>query len=137
MDFLLIILTIVILIVAGAGGFLLFKKRKITQLEKSLGMVLFLVKMPKYEKKEEKEKQDIKAVIGMMEQIYSNFLYLEKPKFIKGFLAGSPRVALEIASEVGGSDISFYIAVPTEMETSLEKYVPRRRHRGYASLQGR
>ena len=122
--FLLIILIIVIFIIAVAGGFLLFKKRRIIRLTKSLDMVLFLVKMPKYEKKEESGRvQDIKSIIGMMEQVYSNFLYLEKPKFIKKFLYGSPRVALEIASEVGGSDISFYVAVPTDLATSLEKYI--------------
>jgi hypothetical protein len=121
--FSLIISIIVILIVAGAGGFLIAKKRKIDRLTKSLNMVLFLVKMPKYEKKEEKEKQDIKSMIGMMEQIYSNFLYLEKPNIIKRFFQGQPRIALEIASEVGGSDISFYVAVHTELETSLEEYI--------------
>ena len=124
MDFLLVILSIIILIGACAAGFLVFKKRKMSRLTKSLDMVLFLVKMPKYEKKEESGRaQDIKSIIGMMEQVYSNFLYLEKPKFIKKFLYGSPRVALEIASEVGGSDISFYVAVPTDLATSLEKYI--------------
>jgi len=122
MIFLLIIL-LIILIIGGVGLFFLFKKRKVTQLEKSLGMVLFLVKLPKYEKKEEKEKPDMKSLIGQMEQIYSNFLYLERPNFIKRFLYGSPRVALEIASEVGGTDISFYVAVPIDLETALEKYI--------------
>ncbi|MGB2762047.1 MAG: type IV secretion system DNA-binding domain-containing protein [Minisyncoccales bacterium] len=123
MDFLLIILGIIILILFGIGWFLAAKKRKIKQLTKSLDMALFLVRLPKYEKKEEKEKQDIKSVIGIMEQIYSNFLYLEKPNFIKRFFQGSPRIALEIASQVGGSDISFYVAVPTNLETGLEKNI--------------
>ncbi|MDI6591714.1 MAG: type IV secretion system DNA-binding domain-containing protein [Patescibacteria group bacterium] len=118
---LLIILSIIILVLLGISLFFLFKKRKVTQLERSLGMVLFLVKMPRYEKKE--EKPDIKALIGKMEQVYSNFLYLKRPGFIERFLYGLPRVALEITSEVGGTDISFYVAVPTNLETALEKYI--------------
>ena len=127
MDFLLIILVIIILTLAGVGWFLVVKKRKMGRLTKSLDMVLFLVKMPKYAKPEEKQQQqniqNIKSVIGMMEQIYSNFLYLKEPNIIKRFLYGQPRIALEIASEVGGSDISFYAAVPTEIEASLEEYI--------------
>ncbi|MCK4520453.1 type IV secretion system DNA-binding domain-containing protein [Candidatus Parcubacteria bacterium] len=123
MYFLFTILIFIAFILAGTGWFLVIKKRKIKQLTKSLDMVLFLVRLPKYEKKEEKEKQDIKSVIGIMEQIYSNFLYLEKPNFIKRFLQGSPRIALEIASQTGGSDISFYVAVPTDLATRLEKNI--------------
>ena len=125
MEFLLIIiLSVIILFIVGYVSFLIIRKRKITKLTHSLDIVLFSVKMPKYEKKEEKEKkQDIKSMIGMMEQIYSNFLYLERPKFIKRFLYGLPRITLEIASEIGGSDISFYIAIPSNLETSLEKYI--------------
>jgi len=118
MEFLLIIiLSVIILFIVGYVSFLIIRKRKITKLTHSLDIVLFSVKMPKYEKKEEKEKkQDIKSMIGMMEQIYSNFLYLERPKFIKRFLYGLPRITLEIASEIGGSDISFYIAIPSNLE---------------------
>ncbi len=105
---------------------LLGKSRKITRLSQSLKMSLFLVKMPKYEKKkDEKEKQDIKPLIEQMEQIYSQFLYLKTPNFFKRFFQGyrTPRIALELASEVGGSDISFYIAVPNYMETGIEKII--------------
>ena len=101
------------------GLFFFFKWQNKKHILESLGMSLFLVKMPKYEKKEEKEKQDIKSLIGMVEQIYSNFLRLPQ----KGFFSAKPRVALEIASEIGGEDISFYIAVPVKMESNLEKII--------------
>lgn len=103
----------------AVGGFFFFKWQKKKQLFGSLGMSLFLVRMPKYEKKEEKEKQDIKSLIGMVEQIYSNFLHLPR----KGIFSPKPRVTLEIASEVGGEDISFYVAVPTSLRGSLEKVI--------------
>lgn len=123
MDYLFIIVLLVILVFSGVVLFFIDKKRKFGQLTKSLDMALFLIRLPKYEKKEEKEKQDIKVVIGIMEQIYTLFLYLEKPSFIKGLISGSSRIALEIASETGGSDISFYAAVPTDLETTLEKNI--------------
>lgn len=108
------------------GNFLLSGKKKIRQLAQSLSMTLFLVKMPKYERKEEKEKQqDPKALIEGMEQILAHFLYMKKPKFFEGVFLGlrPARVALEIASAVGGEDISFYIAVPSYMETSAERAI--------------
>ncbi|MEM4648256.1 MAG: type IV secretion system DNA-binding domain-containing protein [Candidatus Pacearchaeota archaeon] len=68
--------------------------------------------MPKYEK-EEGEKRTQKELIGAMEQFFSQLLYLKK----------NERVALEIASETGGSDISFYVAIPSRFENFFEKFV--------------
>jgi len=96
---------------------LIFKKKKKVQLFESLEMALFLVKMPKYEQKE--ENVDFRSLISFMEQVYSNLLQIPNKKFF----SSPPRIALEIASEVGGEDISFYIAVPTYLKTSLEKAI--------------
>lgn len=121
--YLLLILIPVLLIGFGISWFFLAKKRKSVQFSQSLKMSLFLVKMPKYEKKAETDRQEIKSLIEVMEQFYSNFLYLKKPKFLKKLFYRMPRVALEIASEVGGEDIAFYVAVPASQETALEKYI--------------
>ena len=121
-----IIVFVILLLVLSVGivsCVLFLKKRKIKYLAKSLDMVLFSVTMPKYEKEGEKEKQDIKSIIGMMEQVYSNFLNLKKLGFIQRLIHPAPRIALEIASETGGQDILFYVAVPSEIETNLEKYI--------------
>ncbi len=85
-----------------------------------LDMVLFLVMMPKNpSKKEETAQKEEKMLISQMEQVFANFLYLKKPKLFQ-----SPAcVALEIASQIGSSDISFYVAVPKYLESVLEKYV--------------
>ena len=85
-----------------------------------LDMTLFLVMMPKLQqKKEEEVKKEEKVIIAQMEQVLSNFLYLKKPKFFQKPLC----VSLEIASQIGGSDISFYVALPTYLETVFEKYI--------------
>ncbi len=81
---------------------------------------LFLVMMPKNDAKKEGEmQQEEKALIGHMEQVLANFLYLKKPKF----LAEPPSVALEIASQTGNTDISFYVCVPKYLESVFEKYI--------------
>ena len=114
----------VILLCAVIIGYVLFvRKRRITGLAGTLDMSLFSIKMPKYRNQREKEIQDIKQIIGMMEQVYSNFLNLRQTSLFRKIFYPEPRVALEIASETGGRDIVFYIAVPKEIETSLEKYV--------------
>lgn len=97
------------------------KKRSTGHLKHSFEMSLFLVRLPRYESQ---EKGDEKIAIAKVEQFYSNFLYINKGSgFLKRFFFGTPRVAFEIASELGGSDISFYIAIPLEYETALNKYV--------------
>ncbi len=85
-----------------------------------LDMSLFLVMMPKNPTKKEGESaQDEKLMIAQMEQVFSNFLYLKKP----GMFQEPPCVTFEIASQIGGSDISFYVAVPKYLESVFEKYV--------------
>ncbi len=86
----------------------------------SLESVLFLVLMPQAEPTKQGEVQkEEKVLISQMEQILANFLYLKKPtKFQE-----RPSIALEIASETGGSNISFYVAVPKYLESVFEKYV--------------
>ena len=85
-----------------------------------LEMVLFSVMMPKNDlKKDDLMKKEEKALISQMEQVLANFLYLKKPKmFQTPFCA-----AFEIASQIGSSDISFYVAVPKYLESVFEKYV--------------
>jgi len=85
-----------------------------------LEMVLFLVMMPKNPVKKEGEQQkEEKLLISQMEQVFANFLYLKKPKMFQA----EPCCAFEIASQIGGLDISFYVAVPKYLESVFEKYV--------------
>ncbi len=85
-----------------------------------LETVLFLVLMPKNQTKKEGETQkEEKILISQMEQIFANFLYLKKPKAFQG----EPSIALEIASQIGGTDIYFFVSVPKYLESVFEKYV--------------
>ncbi|MCX6721246.1 MAG: DUF87 domain-containing protein [Candidatus Staskawiczbacteria bacterium] len=85
-----------------------------------LEQVLFLVMMPKNPPKKEGDQQkEEKLLISQMEQVFANFLYLKKP----GAFQAPPSVSLEIASQIGSSDISFYVAVPKYLESVFEKYV--------------
>jgi len=84
-----------------------------------LETVLFLVMMPKNDVKKDEAQKEEKLLISQMEQIFANFLYLKKPEFLQEPLS----VSFEIASQTGGSDISFYVAVPKYLETAFEKYV--------------
>ncbi len=85
-----------------------------------LETALFLVMMPKNEaKKEGGAEKEEKVLIGQMEQVLANFLYLKKLKMF----GQQPSVALEIASQTGNTDISFYVSVPKYLESVFEKYV--------------
>jgi len=98
----------------------LSKHKKQKNILQSLEMVLFSVKLPKYEKNIERQATtDIKNLIGMMEQVYASFLNLSSIKTLKG----PSRVVFELASQQGGSDIEFFIAVPKSLETALEKQI--------------
>lgn len=88
----------------------------------SLSMSLFLVMMPKRETgKEGNQPADQgKNLIAQMEQVFANFIYLNDPGKNKNV---SPCIAFEIASQIGNTDISFYVAVPRFLESALEKYI--------------
>ncbi|MFA5368635.1 MAG: DUF87 domain-containing protein [Candidatus Paceibacterota bacterium] len=100
-----------------------FSGKKKNRIKKSLDSSLFLIRLPKYEKIKEGEKIDQKILIGKMEQIFANFLYLEDKSFSSVFFGNRPTAAMEVASEFGGSDISFYIAVPNYYALALPKYI--------------
>ncbi len=85
-----------------------------------LEMVLFLVMMPKHTSRKDGEvHKEEKNLISQMEQVFANFLYLKRPRMFQN----PPCCAFEIASQIGGSDISFYVAVPKYLESVFEKYV--------------
>jgi len=120
-------LTFFILLTAvGLGVFVFFflKKKEQEYISKSLNMSLFLVTMPQHGSSDEKaNSREEKVLIGQMEQVFSNFLSLKKPSFLEKIIYGPSRITLEIASQIGGKDISFYVAVPGYLENSFEKYV--------------
>jgi len=120
----LLIITILFLVGAGVVGFFYIRARQQGRVLSSFDMTLFLVLMPKYDvQKEDLARKEEKELIGYMEQIYADFLYLKRPSFLKSLIVGPPRIAFEIASQTGGSDIEFYVAVPKNLDTAFEKYI--------------
>ena len=111
-------------IIIGIGGFFYLRAREKGRILGSFDMTLFLILMPKYDAQtgDATQKQE-KELISHMEQVYANFLYLRKPGLLERITRGYPRVAFEIASQTGGSDIEFYVAVPKYLATGLEKYI--------------
>lgn len=108
-------------------GFLFFLYSRIKNKERlltGLNTMLFLIIMPKYDFKNEKmiEKEE-ESLIGKTEQIYSFFLELKHPSFLKKLFCGPPTITFEIASQLGGTDISFYVAIPRSLESAFERYV--------------
>ena len=110
----------IFLTLVGVVWFLILKRIRKKKLKQGLDMTLFLVRLPKYEQKDNNLSiEEIRSLIGKMEQFYSNFLYLEKDS-----LFGSPpEIAFELSSQIGGSDISFFVSVPDNLKSSLNKYV--------------
>ncbi len=113
-----IALSLLFLVVASVWVFIL-KRARTKNLKKGLDMTLFLIRLPKYEEGDRSPSiEEIRSLIGKMEQFYSNFLYL------KGSLFESPpEIAFEISSQIGGSDISFFVSVPNKIKDSLNKYI--------------
>lgn len=109
-----------LLILLGFIITLYFEQSKKNSFFSGLEAVLFLVAMPQNEpKKESQAEKEEKVLIAQMEQVLANFLYLKKTKTFQSL----PSVALEIASQAGNTDISFYVAVPKYLENAFEKYV--------------
>jgi len=98
-----------------------FEKSDKSSVLSSLDATLFLVMMPKHSepKREGETPKEEKVLISQMEQVLLNFLSLKKTKMF----GPVPTVALEIASQTGGADISFYVCVPKYLESVFEKYI--------------
>lgn len=112
-----IFLTLIVVLVS-----LYLKKNRAIKFQDSLDKTLYLIRMPKYEN-EKNGQQDVKELIALMEQVYANFLYLRYRDLKRSFFSDPPTVTLEVASEIGGSDIAFYVSVSTRIGESLEKYI--------------
>ncbi len=123
MEFIVLISVMVVVflfIILGLAMALYFEQSEKNTVFGGLEGVLFLVMMPKYKTDKDSQAQnEEKVLISHMEQLFANFLHLKKPKLFQP----APSVTLEIASQIGGTDISFYVAVPKYLETVFEKYV--------------
>ncbi len=100
-----------------------YSKRRKASILSSMHTTLFELIMPRYAEKEEKGKKKEKELIEEMEQVYSSFYGLPKGNFWQRLFDIRPSLSLEIASQIGGKDISFYVAVPDRFESAFKKYI--------------
>ncbi len=122
----LFISSILAILIAGTLLVFILIKRRSTKIRSSLGMSLFLVRMPRYEKSEGEAPRSadfFKQLIGKASQLYSTFSHLKAKSFIDIFLYGYPRIVFEIASPSNEEEIGFYISVPKNIEQQAQKAI--------------
>ena len=123
MEFLIILGTITFfsLFVAGFVWFRHIIKRGI--ITRSLNMSLFLITLPYSTEAGDKGYEAIKEKIMLMEQFLSSFSVLDAGGWWKETVYGKPYIALELAVHHKGEEIHTYIAVPKNLENTLEKQI--------------
>ena len=120
---LLLIAILLSLSVIIVGGFIFIRHIKNKgQLTRALNMKLFLISLPKKEKKSEggTPKSD-KEIISVMEQFYSGLSSIRETKDV--FMYGQPYLVFEIATPHIGEEILFYIAIPQRYKNIIEKQI--------------
>lgn len=90
-------------------------------ISRSLNLELFLVRFPK-NPGEELNREQIRERISLMEQFYAS-LGLIRDKWWRTVLYGGPVFALELAIPSVGEELTFYIAVPKRVASSVEKII--------------
>ncbi len=107
-----ILIWLAVLLVLGGGVYGILRYAERERLASSLGMVLFLVKIPRERVPDTEGKgQDFKSEIGTFEQLLTNLLSL-KGTFV--FECAVPHV---------GEEIHFYLAVPKKVGDTAAKQV--------------
>lgn len=122
MTFIAIIFTTLTLGLFFSIFFLYTHLRQKGVLRRSLNMSLFLVTLPRYQKEESSGEKDEKEKIALMEQLLSSFINLKTSKW-KGLKNGAPYIVFEMAVHHGGANIHTYIAIPSNLESILEKQI--------------
>ncbi len=118
------VIFIIIISIAAFFGCLVFQRRKKGHLRTLLGMSVFLVKLPKHEKKAEDNgtPKNFRERIGTIEQLYTSFNDLKASGWRK-FIYGLPRISVEIANTIRQEEVGFYFAVPKGLESHAQKYL--------------
>ena len=119
---LLIIFLLVLSIVCIVGLVFVYQKQIKGKRSRALNMSLFLISLPKKQKRDENSSPKTeKEIISVMEQLYSSFNNIRETK--DTFFYGQPHLVFEIATPETGEEINFYIAMPRKYETIIEKQI--------------
>ncbi len=115
----------VVIFIAVAGYLVYFISRytRRGKLRRALGMRVFLIRLPRYEREEEELQRDPREFIGEAEQLHAQLARIKAGGWLRRTLLGPPPVSFEIASEAQNASLGFYIAVPRASARQLEKAV--------------
>ncbi len=87
----------------------------------ALNMVLLLVSVPLHKAKEASA-DEVKKLIGVMEQFYASLSRVEEG-WLKGMFQGASALSFEIVLPAIGEEIHFYIALPRRYVETAEKQI--------------
>jgi len=101
------------IIIAIIIGFFVLRRLKKDNLGLMLGMSLFLIKIPRYEKKDKNESIELKHLLGISAQMYASFNILPK----------RAKIIFEVASSYNEEEIAFYGACPKNFVNEFKKVI--------------
>ncbi len=111
MPFLIFLAVVLFIGALAAAVYLIFRFWQKRRLRESLGLVLFLIKIPKEAPAAGSAQKDFKQEINLTEQLLSNLAALKKP------------FVLEVAVPHIGEEIHFYLAVPRVLSEVAVKQI--------------
>jgi len=92
-------------------------------ISRSLNLALLAVRLPPVRLEPmQSGVQQIRERIALMEQLYGN-LHQIRDSYLRNFFYGRPVFALELTIPHIGEEMSFYLAVPRRLSSSMEKVV--------------
>lgn len=118
---LLVFLTVVALAAAIFVFVFLWRLQRKQQLTYSLNMVLLLVSVPIHKTKEASP-EEIKKLVGVMEQFYTSIVQVEAG-WLRGMFQGASALGFEMVLPAIGDEIHFYLAIPRKYAETAEKQI--------------
>ncbi len=119
------ILFLLIFVVFAAVAFWYMKRlQKENEIVHSLNMALLLITVPLYKHKDVKAEEEVKRLIGVMEQFYSSLTISGNKKgWASGVFSGNSALVFEMSIHIVGDEVHFYLAVPKKYVDSIEKQI--------------
>ncbi|MEK7519793.1 MAG: DUF87 domain-containing protein [Patescibacteria group bacterium] len=112
------------IVFAGVVGYIVFALRTLqtkTDLNYSLNLVLLLVAVPLHKTKE-LQGEEIKKLIGVMEQFYAG-IGAVREGWLKGMFRGPSALSFEMVLPSIGEEVHFYLCVPRKYVELAEKQI--------------
>lgn len=108
-------------IAAVFGIRLIMQIHRKQQVAYSLNLITLLVSLPIHKQKQANQ-DEIRKIIGVMEQFYTSIVQVEKG-WLKGMFSGSSALSFEMVLPAIGEEIHFYLSVPRTYAETVEKQI--------------